>query len=150
MMITHKPIVWSSTFGSIVLTGLFAQWLGFFEYVWINDPTRISFVILGIFVLASLATGYQSYTKTDPWIMDKLWFTQSALVSMGLIGTVVGFLLMLGNTFSELDLSNPNNAQTAIKSIGLGMSTSLLTTLFGMSTSLLLQIQLMIIKEEDV
>lgn len=149
-MIDHKPIVWSSTIGTVFLTGLFAQWLGFFEYVWINDPTRISFIILAIFVLASAVVGFQSYTKTDEQLMDKLWFIQSALVTMGLIGTVIGFLLMLGNTFANLDLSNPENAQTAIKNIGLGMSTSLLTTLFGMSTSLLLQVQLMIIKEDDV
>ena len=76
-------------------------------------------------------------------VIDKLWWCTQALVTLGMIGTVIGFLLMLSNAFASIDLSDIDSTQAALTDIGIGMATALLTTFFGMTGGLLLQVQLL-------
>lgn len=140
---------WFSIFGFVLLLATLANYFGFYHYVYENDPTKLSFFILFIFFISSIFAGYQS-TKSpfNPKVTEKLWFSAQAMLSLGMIGTVIGFLIMLGNAFSELDISSTQSAQNALKEIGTGMATALLTTLFGMSCALMLQIQLLVIEHE--
>ena len=59
-----------------------------------------------------------------------------------MIGTVKGFLLMLGTAFENIDVSNTETLQNALTQMALGMSTALYTTLIGLICSLILKIQL--------
>ena len=59
-----------------------------------------------------------------------------------MIGTVIGFLLMLGTAFTNLDVSNSAALQDALASMAVGMSTALYTTLIGLVSSLILKVQL--------
>ena len=45
------------------------------------------------------------------------------MVTLGLIGTVAGFLLMLSSAFDNLDVKNVENVQEVITDMSLGMST---------------------------
>ena len=59
-----------------------------------------------------------------------------------MIGTVIGFLMMLGLAFQNLNVEDVTSVQTAIKFMSLGMSTALVTTLVGLVSGLLLELQL--------
>ena len=67
---------------------------------------------------------------------------------LGLIGTVTGFILMLGTAFIGLDVSNVKSVQDALIKMSLGMSTALYTTLVGLVSSLAIKIQLVTIERQ--
>ena len=71
------------------------------------------------------------------------WFISESCLALGMIGTVIGFLLMLGTAFSDLDVTNSAALQTALADMAVGMSTALYTTLIGLVCSLIIKVQLM-------
>ena len=75
---------------------------------------------------------------------DYGWFFVDAMIKLGLLGTIVGFIFMLGSVAdsSNLDL---NAMQKVMQQMSSGMGTALYTTLTGLvgSLSLALQYQLL-------
>ena len=74
---------------------------------------------------------------------DVGWFVSESCLALGMIGTVIGFLLMLGTAFSDLDVTSSEALQAALASMAVGMSTALYTTLIGLVCSLIIKVQLM-------
>ena len=68
------------------------------------------------------------------------WFTSDLCLTVGMMGTVIGFIMMLSG-FTKVDVSDVNTVQELIKSLGIGMSTALYSTLTGLICSALLKIQ---------
>ena len=68
------------------------------------------------------------------------WFITSALIKLGLLGTVIGFMLMLGSldSIQSMDLEQ---VQVLMQSMTQGMKIALNTTLLGLGSSLLLGAQ---------
>jgi hypothetical protein len=68
------------------------------------------------------------------------WFITSALIKLGLLGTVIGFMLMLGSldSIQSMDLEQ---VQTLMQTMTQGMKIALNTTLLGLGGSLLLGAQ---------
>lgn len=67
------------------------------------------------------------------------WFAVDALIRLGLIGTVIGFILMLGAVY-ELKDEDISALQDLLGSMGTGMQVALYTTLTGICSSLILSI----------
>jgi len=63
------------------------------------------------------------------------WFAVDALIRLGLIGTVIGFILMLGAVY-RLKEEDVSVLQDLLGSMGVGMQVALYTTLAGISCSL--------------
>ena len=63
------------------------------------------------------------------------WFTVDTLIRLGLIGTVIGFILMLGAVYQLRD-EDVSVLQDLLGSMGVGMQVALYTTLAGISCSL--------------
>jgi hypothetical protein len=68
------------------------------------------------------------------------WFVADLLLSLGLLGTVVGFILMLG-PITGLDTSDQSAIQTALAAMSGGMAVALYTTLTGLIGGILLKVQ---------
>ena len=68
------------------------------------------------------------------------WLVADAVLKLGLLGTVIGFIVMLGAiaTLENYDLSTMQGLLTSMSG---GMRIALYTTLTGMLTALLLAIQ---------
>ena len=66
-----------------------------------------------------------------------------------MIGTVAGFLLMLGSAFQDLDVKDVSNVQEAIADMAVGMSTALSTTLMGLICSVLTKLQMVLFENSD-
>ena len=68
------------------------------------------------------------------------WFMVGALIKLGLLGTVIGFMLMLGSldNIQSMDLEQ---VQTLMQTMTQGMKIALNTTLLGLGSSLLLGAQ---------
>jgi len=131
-------------FGSVV-----AYQLGWWHALWDADITKISIGILSVFVVTMLLTGYLSKNyqdKKSQALGNYVWFASEAMITLGMIGTVAGFLLMLGSAFSNLDVTNIANVQAAIADMAIGMSTALSTTLVGLICSILTKAQMVILE----
>jgi len=137
---------WWLIFCLSILAGGIAIYFDIHKELYNADQTKLSFLILTIFVLTSLWIGW--VTKMQDRTVEIGWFIAEACLALGMIGTVTGFLLMLNGAFAEIDLSNPTTIQTSLTKMALGMSTALYTTLTGLICSLALKIQLVNVENE--
>ena len=73
-------------------------------------------------------------------IVDNGFFVADILLKLGIVGTVIGFIIMLSSlsTIDEMNLSKMNNLLLSMSS---GMKVALYTTLSGLICSILLTIQ---------
>ena len=110
------------------------------------DVTKLSFLIIIIFMFTSVWIGRKTYDlETTSVIDDKIdvgWFIAESCLALGMVGTVTGFLYMLGTAFENIDITNATTLQDALASMARGMSTALYTTLTGLIASLIIKIQL--------
>lgn len=123
---------------------------GYFDLhntLYVADTTKLSFLILGLCFITSIWIGRKTYhvgVKDDyDQSTDVGWFVSESCLALGMIGTVIGFLLMLGTAFSDLDVTSSEALQAALASMAVGMSTALYTTLIGLVCSLIIKVQLM-------
>lgn len=109
---------------------------------WNNDVTYLSSVILVLWILSTINIGLQIHK--DQQSTEFSWFIADSFLTIGMIGTVVGFVYMLSTTFASLDPNDTNSMKAAIATMAAGMSTALLTTLAGLISSLSLKLQLVL------
>lgn len=107
-----------------------------------NDVTYLSFLIMSLLVIGSILIGYITYKKQNNF--DYTWFIAESAMTVGMIGTVIGFMLMLGSSFADIDPSDVNSMRKVISDMAAGMSTALLTTLAGLIVSLALKVQIIV------
>jgi uncharacterized protein with PQ loop repeat len=126
--------------------GVVALLIGIFKFDLIQllaekDSTYLTFGIL----IVAVATSFSLFPmKTKDWH----WFMSDAVLSIGMVGTLFGFLMVLGQSFADIDTSSTESMTVAIGTLAQGMSTALVTSLVGLVCSLWLKLQLVIVEEE--
>ena len=114
--------------------------------LYIADVTRFSFLIISIFICTSIWIGTKTYKvgilQDYDQKSDVGWFVSESCLALGMVGTVTGFLIMLGTAFENVDVTNSTTLQQALSDMATGMSTSLWTTLVGLVCSLIIKVQL--------
>jgi hypothetical protein len=113
--------------------------------LWNEDQTKLSFAILGLWLVSTVFIGiwHTKKSKIEILHVGKVgWYLAETALALGMLGTLAGFLLMLGTAFANIDLANTATLQTALTNMALGMSTALYTTLVGLIVSLFLKSQL--------
>tara|TARA_Y100001951_G_scaffold72612_1_gene59508 strand:- start:1623 stop:2081 length:459 start_codon:yes stop_codon:yes gene_type:complete len=116
------------------------------KHLYEADVTRLSYLILFIFACTSIWIGsktYQVSIKEDySQSCEVGWFVAESCLTLGMVGTVTGFLLMLGTAFANVDVTDASTLQQALSDMAVGMSTALYTTLVGLISSLIIKVQL--------
>jgi len=111
-----------------------------------SDITKLSYLILFIFGCTSIWIGTKTYKVGIQQDYDQKcdvgWFISESCLALGMVGTVTGFLIMLGTAFANVDVTNAITLQQALSDMALGMSTALWTTLVGLICSLIIKVQL--------
>ena len=64
------------------------------------------------------------------------WFTADIMIKLGLLGTIIGFIFMLGSVANITDF-DVTSMQKILKHMSIGMGTALYTTLAGLVCSML-------------
>jgi biopolymer transport protein ExbB/TolQ len=94
----------------------------------------------------------EEYNSTDNALLSEVfaeqahaqhetgWFFTSLLIKLGLLGTVIGFVLMLG-PLSTLESFDIGDVQNILAKMTAGMAIALNTTLIGLLSSMLLSFQ---------
>jgi len=129
----------------MILVGLFLMYFyGLFEKINQADLTKISFGILILFIVFSIKLGTLTYkvrSTARNQITTIEWFAEK-FITLGMIGTVFGFLFTLDTVFCGIDVSNVSSMQAAISNMAQGMGTALYTTAAGLVCSFLLKLQI--------
>ena len=131
-----------SLFICLVAIGAFIAadlgWVGYLK----RDPTHITYATLVVFFLATGWLGKLSWDLSkgaDPGeLEDRLehgWFASSLCVSIGLIGTAVGYYLMLKNGDSVGD------PQQVIREAFANTSIAIINTVFGAVCGVIVEVQ---------
>jgi hypothetical protein len=127
------------------LAGAFAYHMGLFALLSSADMTGISFVIMIVHLLAMIAIGivtFLNYTKSN----HVFWFISEAQLGLGMIGTLVGFVIMFSTVF--VGITSPEEISMALGAIASGVGTALWTTLAGLISSLLIKATLVNLEGE--
>ena len=130
-----------------------AFYFNFFHELYEKDITKISFVIISIYLITSLFIGRLAFKlKNGESIESGLgvgWFISESMLALGMIGTVAGFILMLGSSFEGLDVENIESLKQTLTDMAIGMSTALYTTLTGLIFSQFTKLQLVNLESND-
>jgi len=121
-----------------------ASYFGVVKDIYQKDYSYLCFVIFGLYVCFSFINGWIAYSldsgkQYNEKDLESSWFVSELCLSLGMIGTVVGFIGMLqgfsGNTEGAKAL------QKLLSDMSYGMSTALYTTLAGLIFGNLLKVQ---------
>ena len=129
-------------------------YFNFDTFLFENDLTKISLVIISLFAVCTSVIGYKIWNskikKIKDYNYETEWFVSEVLISLGMIGTVIGFIFMLYSVFGNLNIQDTMAVQQSLGSMAKGMGTALLTTLVGLISSVLVKSQLIMVENEEV
>jgi hypothetical protein len=141
---------WTMFCSSIVM--LFLSWyFGFLATLYVTDITHISWLIIGLYFIFSMRIGWRIHRfdmKHDKQASSRPeWYMSEMLLSLGMVGTVIGFIYMLSTMFVDINVEDISSVQYALGRMASGMGTALWTTLTGLLCSILLKLQLVYMDE---
>jgi hypothetical protein len=114
-------------------------------FIYTHDLTKLTIVIAALFVATTIVIGYKLWNKVrnnQVVFYEKEWFISELCISLGMIGTVIGFIYMLYSVFGNLNIADTVAVQRSLGMMANGMGTALLTTLIGLISSVLIKSQL--------
>jgi len=129
----------------ICLTSLFIYLMydfGLLIPFYTKDETMLTYFITILFVTTSCSIGYKNLVQSKSYDIE--WFISDIVLTLGMIGTIIGFILMLSGTFDTLQIADVESVRLLIASMSKGLYTALNTTLAGLISSALLKTQLVI------
>tara|TARA_Y100000310_G_C20556128_1_gene750600 strand:- start:380 stop:838 length:459 start_codon:yes stop_codon:yes gene_type:complete len=129
----------------------FAEMKGALSLIIESDKSYLGLLIMILFSIMTLRVGQLAYhtdvatdkQKTELSKKAQLgWFTAEHFFSFGLLGTIIGLVLATGGS---LDGSAP--VSEIVAGLKTGLNTAFFTTICGIVFSLLLQLQLLVLKD---
>jgi small-conductance mechanosensitive channel len=134
-----------------ILSIAYMGWYGIFNIILVSDITFLSWIILGIYFIVSISIGRKTYAYCNPKGKQHRkpqntnieWFVRDELINVGLIGTIIGLMVVLGPAFAAIDPSMTATITEALGFISLGVGTALWTTITALVCSVFIGAQLM-------
>jgi len=130
---------------SLIILGLFIMtYSGIMARINEADFTKISFVIIALFLLQSFRIGIDLFRGgiIEEKLINSAYFFAESFTKLGFIGTIAGFIYALYHTFTGINIADMASTQTALIAMATGIGTALYTTITGLVCSLLIRIQL--------
>lgn len=119
-----------------------------YHYGWVDwfvaaDKTQISLAIAVAFLIATAVAGVLIHIGQYRDLSKYLRFVADIFPAIGLLGTIVGFMIMFSENSLMGAIGNEGQARALMASITQGASTAMLTTISGLIASVLLRLQLL-------
>jgi uncharacterized membrane protein len=143
---------WWLLFTLLVVATIFCNYLGYLKLLWQKDSSYLCITTLVLFFVMSIKCGrdiflLESKKDHDGTSLSSfrrkeevLWFSSEVCLNLGMLGTIIGFCLMLVG-FENLDISNQQTVQGLLAELGKSMATALYTTLVGLMCGQILKVQ---------
>ena len=146
--LTRPMMVWLVSILAIAAGLEIACRKGIIQNIYASDFTKLSVVIAVIFFWQTMICGNHMWLQTKKIAqyeeseesIERGWLWSDIVLSLGMIGTVIGFMMMLTG-FVGVDFSDFDSVQGLITKLSSGMATSLSTTLVGLTASVILKLQ---------
>jgi len=151
-MKTYKPfLLWWIIFITSLAGFVVASEYGLIHKMWSLDISKISFMILAIYTIASGYCGWIAFHINRRKIninkhLSILWFVSGGFVILGLIGTVIGFMVAFADIITPTGSFSTNDIKSMIQALGSGLAVAFTTTLVGFISSLLIKTQLVVVE----
>jgi len=133
----------------VLATGQY--YLGLFDFILNYDQTYLTFVNLGIAAVAHIIMIRMHWRKSyEEYEHKMVRYMGETTVSIGLVGTLIGFMIVLWSVFGPgvvLDPADTVAMTQALTSMASGMAAALITSLSGIILSALINFQLVILEE---
>lgn len=120
---------------------------GYIAEMWRLDAYKVSFVTLTTYFVVSIFIGRLTWRNSQGDRSGHLRYQEgyeyavTLMTMLGLIGTVVGFMVLLATSFASLASPDITLAQKAIGTLTAGSSTALINTLVGLIGAVGLKLQ---------
>lgn len=128
---------------TVILMLSVGSYFGLAKEVYLKDSSYLCFVIVFLYFVVSGVTGWLSVRKDNEAKYrintDLGWFVSDLLLSLGMIGTVIGFIQMLAGFVEPVE--GAQALKVVLGKMAYGMSTALYTTLAGLIFGNLLKLQ---------
>ena len=130
----------------IAMVALGEYYFNSISYIYQTDTTGISVAITAVAVafVVSLLFVWKNIKKSANHIY---WFASDAVLSLGMVGTLAGFLMVLGQAFADINPQDIASMTAAIEALARGMATALITSLCGLVVSIWLKLQIIILED---
>lgn len=146
---------WHLIFTLACVVSIMLYHCGMANEIWQKDASMISYAIYAIFVGCSIFCGRLSFNicKKPAYASIYInkaeigWFFSELCLTLGMIGTIVGFIMMLSG-FNTLDIQNISTVQGLLSQLGLSMATALYTTIVGLVCGSVLKLQFFLVSLE--
>jgi len=121
---------------------------GFTDYCIAEDASYICITVFWLYMLQSMLCCRATYqfckqtvsTAVTKAQLDLGWFVSELCLNLGLLGTLIGFVMMLSG-FRTLSIDDPSTSQALLTQLGKSMATALLTTVTGLVCGMVLKFQ---------
>lgn len=146
---------WHLIFTFICVISIILFQCGIAKEIWIKDSSFLSYITYIIFLICSLYAGKLCYqisknSKDIATYKNKSeigWFISELCLTLGMMGTIIGFIMMLSG-FDSLDIQNITSVQALLTQLGGSMATALYTTIVGLVCGSVLKLQFFLIAIE--
>lgn len=137
----------------ITLGTVICYYFGILQEIWQKDSSYLSLATMALFYFMTCWCGFKSWNLTkesnaltteDVFKYKSLseigWFTSELCLTLGMAGTIIGFIMMLSG-FENLNVAEAQTIQQLLAQLGKSMATALYTTIVGLICGSLLKIQ---------
>jgi len=144
-----NPFVrWWTSFSIMFVAMTTTLLAGMASFIVYSDQSYLSWLTIAIWYAASFHLGYKVYHAREKTDFTLTTYFTEVCTSLGLLGTIIGLVMMVVGAFDKIDVTNQESLRVALSTMSLGMGTALVTTLVGLVCALLLQLQVVIIREK--
>jgi hypothetical protein len=140
---------WFMFCASVVGIGI-AAYTGMIERLWIIDDTKLSFVILSLYILVSPYIGWLTYRVEKGFIISEKsieWLEESSelMMRLAIMGTTLGFFILITQAFAGGTVINQQMIAEAAK----GLAIIYLVTFVGVACSSAINLQVVNLKAAE-
>lgn len=146
---------WSFIILSIAVFFISNEYVNITNYILVLDKSKISMGISLLTIAASAYIGLLAYRlqfrqeKIHDTTIQPLWFISDTLLSLGMVGTLIGFMVVLTTTFNDIDTTSTSAMKRVIGELAAGMGIALITSLTGLIGSIILKFELVLLESEN-
>lgn len=143
---------WWLIFTLTIVAAGFGFYTNLIQTIIKEDQSYLCLITMVMFLVVCIKCGIDSYgfVRCDKTKIINLhhyerceeigWFFSEAALTFGMLGTIVGFVMMLSG-FKALDATNAKTVQDLLVGLGSSMSTALYTTVVGLVCGTILKCQ---------
>lgn len=146
-------IRWQIIVGVLFCVSLVLVYYDIFQTVFKDDVTYLTNLIGGLFLFQTFNIGHYLFKgnfslERASKVTKSIRFISRIVLSLGMLGTVAGFVYMLDRGMASLNFHDNESVIQVFKMMAQGMATALWTTLYGLIASILLSVQMLLIKTD--